>query len=306
MNSMCFDCGATLNQKSPAIWTCSNADCPAGTAKHLCGYCRESSFSPTTGICANHACRTHKIARSTCSTCLYQSVLSLGGMTFCLNRLCPTHAGWVTACQTCSNESLIQLDGTGVCVKSTCANLLYLVPWPASLGSKRGLGGNPPPAESGAGRDAPGTAALRRSADVGVAGDSGLKTSPRYLADPNASTVIPGGSRAVSGHVSRPADPRFAVDSDAATVIPGVTASAMALQGIDEKAETVLSPLFKPKRVDEKAETEVSPPLKPKEFPAGFDENAETVLSPPPRLKGWFPADFNENAETVMDPPPKA
>ncbi|HAT11171.1 MAG TPA: hypothetical protein DCS97_11405 [Planctomycetes bacterium] len=304
MNSTCFDCGATLNQKSQAIWACSNAGCPGGTEKHLCGYCKSSSFSPTTGICANQACRTHKIARRMCPSCQYQSVLTLGGMTFCLNRLCPTHAACVVACPTCANDSLIQLDGVAVCVKSTCASLLYLVPWPATIGSRRGLGGNPLPTGSGIGRAAPVTTALRRPATPGV----GPGGAPRYLADPDATTVI------------RPAGSGYAVDADAGTVIQ--EAPAAAPKGIDDMAitvaqpplsladsvaETVLDSPPKPKKfpavVDDKAETVLLPP-KPKVYPPGFDENAETVLQQPPKPM-VYPPGFDENAETVLQPPPK-
>ena len=280
MNSTCFDCGATLNPKSQAIWTCTNAGCPGGTEKHLCGYCNASSFSPITGICANQTCRTHKIARSTCPACQYQSVLTVGGMTFCLNRLCPTHAGWVAACPTCNNNSLVQLDGTAVCVKSTCANLLYLVPWPASIGSRRGLGGNPPSAGPGAGRAAPATTALRRPTGAGM---SGPGAGPRYLADPDASTVMPGGQHVGQDQattVIRPAGPRYAVDADAGTVMPGASAPPAAPNGIDKNASQPPMTM-----ADSVAATVLNaPPKKPMVMPAGFDENAETVLQPPPKV----------------------
>lgn len=211
--------------KRQAVWTCSNSACPTGTEKHLCGYCRESSFNPVTGVCANPACRTHKIVRNICPTCQYHSVLTLGGMKFCLNRLCETHAGWITACPTCANDSLIQLDGTAVCVKSTCANLLYLVPWPASLGSRRGLGTTPPPPGAAPRAAAPGTTALSR-----------------YQADPDAETVVPGAPKPPQDAKSLeqdpksrmilPAKPGRVVDPDASTVILP--------EGFDEDAETVL------------------------------------------------------------------
>jgi hypothetical protein len=317
MSSTCFDCNAILTPKSQAIWTCTNVSCPGGKEKHLCGYCRESSFSPTSGICANPACRTHKIVRNICPSCQYHSVLTLGGMVFCINRSCPTHAGCVTSCPTCSNDSLVQLDGTAVCVKSTCNNLLYLVPWPATIGSRRGLGGNLPSAQSGAGRPtpAPGTTALRR-----------------FAVDPDATTVIPGAPTAAqftTAQMIKPAASKYAVDVDAATVMPGVPGPSTAAKAF-EQAETVTLPPAQPPaqpqsrpwtKSDEKAETvAVPPPSQPWTpansnaktaqnnkttqigVPEGFDENAETVIEPP---KKSLPDGFDENAETVLQPPPR-
>jgi hypothetical protein len=277
MSSTCLDCGAALNPTAQSVWTCTNASCPGGTEKHLCGYCRESSFSPTTGVCANAACRTNKIVRSTCPTCQYQSVLTLGGLTFCLNRACQTHSGWVTTCPTCRNESLIQLDGTAVCVKSTCANLLFLVPWPATIGSRRGLG-TPRPTLQRQNQSAPGTTALSRQAAPGT---------PRYVADPDASTVIPGGQPAASGQANNPAPRRYAVSGDASTIMPGAPdPSAKPMSVADSSAPTVLN----------------NP--RPRNLPPGFDEDAETVLQTPPAPKPkYLPPGFDENAETVMAPP---
>ena len=236
-------------------------------------------------------------------------------MVFCINRSCPTHAGCVTACPSCSNDSLIQLDGTAVCVKSTCSNLLYLVPWPATIGSRRGLGGSPLPARIGAGRPmpVPGTTALRR-----------------FAVDPDATTVIPGAPHAAQDSAAqaiKPATSKYAaVDVEAITVMPGVPGSSTAPTGIDDQAETVTLVPSQPQsrpwtKVDEKAETVELPPSRPfrtvvdsdaetllngpskrKGIPPGFDENAETVLESP--TKG-MPAGFDENAETVLGPSPK-
>jgi hypothetical protein len=310
MSATCFDCGATLNVKLQAVWTCSNAACPTGTEKHLCGYCRESSFSPISGICANPACRTHKIVRNTCPTCQYQSVLTLGGMKFCLNRSCGTHAGWVTACPACSNDSLIQLDGTAVCVKSTCANLLYLVPWPAGIGNRRGLGGSPPapkPRPAASGTTAPGTTALRRyqadpDAETVVPGNPPpatdatsqdpkqqpiLPAKPRQAVDPSASTVV-------LPEAAASAPRRYQADPDAATVVPGAPQQAQ-----DPRLQKILPP--KPRKVDPDATTVL--------LPEGFDEDAETVLAPSgqlPQGRPWSPTD--NTAETVLTDfsPPQA
>ena len=267
MGSTCFDCGATLKAKMQAVWTCSNAACPTGTDKHLCGYCREPSFNPKTGMCANPACRTHKILRNFCPTCQFYSVVTLGGMTFCFNRQCSTNAGWATACPTCVNDSLIQLDGTAVCVKSTCPNLLYQVPWPASIGSRRGLGGAAP-APGQRTSAAPGTTALRR-----------------YPVDPDAQTVMPGAPQPAPEAKARPR-----------------SETSHLFVGVDPNASTVLLP----DAVDEKAETVMAPASDPRltVLPVGFDENAETVMAPadPPPRPVIKLGVVDEEASTVLAP----
>jgi hypothetical protein len=297
----CLDCGQTLTSQSPVIWNCANAACPGGVAHHLCGYCKEPTFSPVRGTCSNPACRTHAIPRGLCPVCRYQAVLTLEGYTFCLNRNCATHRSWIAACPTCAQDSLIELDGVGVCVKSTCVQLLKVVPWTRAAGTRRGK-----PVDDEAATLVPGAPPAKPSAPAPA---TALFTrEPGYVADGHAATVVPGARRAVDDSattVTPGARPGYLADADATTVIPGAKPVTLHPMGgtakvVDDEAPTLVpgaKPVVPPPGFHPDAET-VVPGQLPKADPAS---KAETVLSPPRMLPpSPIPKDFDENAETFL------